>query len=263
MGAESVSPAVTRAAAVLDVLAEASDGPLGPTELGRRLGAPKSTMANICGALAAAGLLRREGTGYVLGQRLAELGTAYLSGVDEIKVFREVCAELLPSHEETVQIATLGPALDVAYLARREGTLRIQLISNVGRHLPASCTATGKALLAAQDGADLERRLAAAPRLEALTSRSITDVDRLRAELAQTRLRGWAVDDEETAEGVLCLAAVVPHSAQPPVYAVSFTLLRARASRQRRERLTAELLELTATMAERLGHGAARHARHV
>ena len=71
---ESLAPAVTRAARILDVLAESGGEPVGPSELARRLGLPKSSIANICGALADAGLVRRIGTGFALGRRLAELG---------------------------------------------------------------------------------------------------------------------------------------------------------------------------------------------
>ena len=76
---ESLAPAVTRAALILDVLAETGGDAVGPSELARRLGLPKSSIANICGALADAGLVRRIGTGFALGRRLAELGGAYLA----------------------------------------------------------------------------------------------------------------------------------------------------------------------------------------
>ena len=56
---ESLAPAVTRAAAILDLLAENGSAAAGPSELARRLGLPKSSIANICGALADAGCLRR------------------------------------------------------------------------------------------------------------------------------------------------------------------------------------------------------------
>ena len=75
---DSLAPAVTRAAAILDLLAENGSVAAGPSELARRLGLPKSSIANICGALADAGLVRRVGTGFALGRRLAELGGAYL-----------------------------------------------------------------------------------------------------------------------------------------------------------------------------------------
>ena len=72
--ADSLAPAVSRAARILEVLAESNGEPVGPSELARRLGLPKSSIANICGALADAGLVRRMGTGFALGRRLAELG---------------------------------------------------------------------------------------------------------------------------------------------------------------------------------------------
>src|SRR4051794_15303954 len=79
---ESLAPAVTRAAAILEILAEDASSPLGPSELARRLGLPKSSIANICSALADAGLVRRIGTGFALGRKVAELGGAYLAAVD-------------------------------------------------------------------------------------------------------------------------------------------------------------------------------------
>ena len=51
------------------LLAESNGEPVGPSELARRLGLPKSSIANICGALADAGLVRRIGTGFALGRR--------------------------------------------------------------------------------------------------------------------------------------------------------------------------------------------------
>jgi DNA-binding IclR family transcriptional regulator len=252
---KTASPAVTMAAAVLDVLATTSPSPVGPSEIGRRLGVAKSSVANVCGALALADLVRREGTGYVLGQRLAELGATYLDGVDEVKGFYDACDEYLPGSEETVQLASIGPGLDVAHLARRDGNIRIQLVTDLGRHLPASCTATGKALLAVLPEEELDRRLKGAT-LPRFTVNSIVEPDELRADLERTRQRGWAVDDQELIEGVLCLAAAIPRARSTPEYAVSFTLLSAWATPERCERLGHQLLELGTAISDRLGHGA-------
>jgi DNA-binding IclR family transcriptional regulator len=242
------------AAAVLDVLATASPSCLGPSEIGRRLGVAKSSVANVCSALAQADLVRREGTAYVLGPRLAELGATYLDGVDEIKTFHDVCAEYLSAPEETVQMAVMGPGLDVAHLTRRDGSVRIQLVVDVGRHLPATCTATGKALLAALPAKELDRRLSGAT-LARFTAYSITDPDQLKADLAVTRARGWAIDDQELIDGVLCIAAAVPRARSAPTHAVSFTLLRAWATPERCDRLGRQLVEVGAIIADRLGQG--------
>ena len=241
----SLAPAVTRAAAVLDVLANDPRRPLGPSELGRRLGAAKSSIANVCNAMVDAGLLRQVGGGYALGRRLVEYGEAYLSGMDVVDDFHEACLRLGEDLEETVQLAVLD-GLDVVYLARRDGHHPIRLASEVGRHLPASCTATGKVLLARLDPAVLDARLAAVTRLPRLTAHSITSPSALRDELARVRDRGLGVDDEESLEGIRSLALAVPArgGGRSPDAAVSVTLLKARCTLEREARLLAVLERL-------------------
>ena len=157
--AESLTPAVTRAALILDALADSAGEPVGPSELARRLGLPKSSIANICGALADAGLVRRVSTGFALGRRLAELGGAYLATVDQVQEFYEASRSLSAGSEETVQFAVLD-GLEVTYLARHDGRQPVSLTSGIGRRLPAFSTATGKAALASLPIDELDRRLA-------------------------------------------------------------------------------------------------------
>ena len=102
-GGGSLAPAVTRAAAILDVLASHPTDPAGPSELARRLGLPKSSIANILNAMADAGLLRRVGSGYGLGRKMAELGGAYLASVDLVQEFYDACRELPAASDETIR----------------------------------------------------------------------------------------------------------------------------------------------------------------
>src|SRR3954468_4122841 len=146
-GAGSLAPAVSRAATILALLAENGGQPAGPSELARRLGLPKSSIANICGALADAGLVRRVGTGFALGRRLAELGGSYLVAVEVVQEYYEAPRRLPVGSEETVQLAILD-GLEMTYLARHDGRQPVRLTSGIGRRLPATCTATGKAALA-------------------------------------------------------------------------------------------------------------------
>src|SRR5439155_1662120 len=125
---ESLAPAVTRAAAILDVLAEDGAVALGPTELARRLGLPKSSIANICGALADVGLVRRVGTGFALGRRLAELGGAYLVAVDMVQEFYEAARGLPVASEEPVQLAEGPHAGSIALLKVRATGERVPLL---------------------------------------------------------------------------------------------------------------------------------------
>jgi IclR family transcriptional regulator, blcABC operon repressor len=245
---DSLAPAVTRAALILEVLAERGGEPTGPSELARRLELPKSSIANICAALADAGLLRRIGTGFALGRKLAEFGGAYLTAMDLVQDFSEACLQLPAASDETIQLAVLD-GLEMTYLARHDGRQPVRLTSQIGRRLPATVTATGKAALASLDERELHTRLAEMPELPGLTSNSHTTVSSLLADLAEVRRRGYAIDDEETVEGVVCLGMMIParQPAEGP-NAVSVTLLKARATTDRRSALIADL----ATLRDRL-----------
>jgi IclR family transcriptional regulator, blcABC operon repressor len=242
--AGSLSPAVTRAVAVLDAVAAAKGAPTGTSELSRRLGLPKSSIANICAALVETGLLRRDDGGFTLGRKLAELGGAYLASTDQVHEFYRICDELPVASEETIQLATLD-GIEVTYLARHDGRQPIRLASEIGRRLPASCTATGKAALAALSPDELAERLRGVRWLPAMTARSHRTVQALLDDLDRVRERGFAVDDEETADGVVCFGvAIEGRRATETPYAASVTLLKARATDERRDLLVADLLRL-------------------
>ena len=240
----SLSPAVTRAVAVLDAVAAANGTATGTSELSRRLGLPKSSIANICAALVDTGLLRRHDAGFTLGRKLAELGGAYLAATDQVSEFYRACDELSVASDETIQLAALD-GLEVTYVARHDGRQPIRLASEIGRRLPASCTAIGKAALAALAPDDLAERLRGVRWLPAMTDRSHRTVAALLEDLDLVRERGYAVDDEETADGVVCYGvAIERRSTGEGIYAVSVTLLKARATDDRRDALVSDLLRL-------------------
>jgi DNA-binding IclR family transcriptional regulator len=58
-------------------------------------------------------------------------------------------------------------------------------------------------------------------------------------------VRGYAVDNEETAEGIVCFGVAIPRrTAEGDQYGASVTLLKARATEGRREALFADLSRL-------------------
>jgi IclR family transcriptional regulator, blcABC operon repressor len=252
LDSESLAPAVTRAAAILDLLAADGAATFGPSELARRLGLPKSSIANICAALADVGLVRRVGTGFALGRKLAELGGAYLSAVDLVQEFYEACRELRTGSEETVQLAVLD-GLEMTYLARHDGRQPVRLTSQIGRRLPATSTATGKSALAALSDPELERRLAGISVLPAFTLNSHRTVRDVMDDLMEVRTRGYAIDDEETIEGVVCYGIAIP-GRQPGEgpHAASITLLKARATSERVPALVADLRQLAEQLSDPL-----------
>jgi IclR family transcriptional regulator, blcABC operon repressor len=244
----STAPAVTRAAALLAVLAEPGAGPMGPSDLSRRLGLPKSSIANLCSALEGVGFVNRINGGYELGPRLLQLGSAYLRQHDDLTAFREACRRLPVASGETVQLATLD-GLDVVYLARHDGTQPIRLASDIGGRMPAVCTGLGKAMLARLDPRIAEDRVRQQSVFPALTEHSIRSVPEMLTELDRTRARGYAVDDEENTIGVVCFAVALPGTDRSGRQrAVSVTMLKARATEELRDAIVADLTELVGTL---------------
>ena len=77
-----------------------------------------------------------------------------------------------------------------------------------GDRLPAHASAMGRVLLAALPPAELDAYFAGA-RLDAITSRTVTDPVRLRAILAEVRSQGWAEVDGELDIGLKALGVPV------------------------------------------------------
>lgn len=250
----SKAPAVTRAAAILGLLAERRNEPVGPSEIARRLGIPKSSATYLAEALVDARLARREQNGYQLGHRLIALGAAYVDSVDRVHAFHSVCNDLCPTLPETVQLSTLDRCLDVVYLAKRGGTHPVRLAADVGLRLSATTTATGKAMLAALSREDVAERVEAAGELPCPTPRSIDTMPKLFDELDRVRESGYSVDDEETLEGMFCIGRLVP-TADPKrdPCAISLTLLKAWVTEERLKRCREDLDALSTELARRAG----------
>jgi len=204
-----LAPAVERAMRILMLLESAPQRRFPLNEIARALGAPKSSLLNICMVLVAGQLLRRTPDGgYQLGRRLVQLGAAYVSSVDPVREFYDACRGVALDLNAMVQLAVLDEGLNAVYLARQDcnSGLRLGLRAEIGRHVPASCTGCGKALLSALPAAELEARLQNVETLPTLTPRSISTPAALRKELERIRTRGHATDDEETVPGVACIA---------------------------------------------------------
>jgi DNA-binding IclR family transcriptional regulator len=241
------APAVIRAAAVLRAIAAADGNSRSVSELAEEVDAPRSSVINVLAALAAEGLVRRQAGGFVIGPAVVGLAATYLRHDDPMQRFRQFVPTLRALSQETVQLATLEAA-DVLYLARHDGHQPITLTSGIGRRLPASSTALGKAILSTRDTAEVGRIVGTSPRR--LTPRSHATLEALLADLATTRARGYAFDDEEAAPNVVCLAVALPVDGRPPA-AVSTTLFKHRLTPDLRDRLVQDLHSLASHLASR------------
>lgn len=223
------------------------------TALADSLGLAKSTVHGLCGTLVESGLVTRfeDGT-YHLGIRIMDLAHAYLSRTDLTSEFVKVLDSetLLP--EESIVMSVLDEA-DIVYVAARNGGRPFGFNFRIGMRLPAHCTASGKVHLSALPPGHIES-MAEQDAFRALTPRTITDAGSLLEQLTEVREQGYAIDDEETRLGMVCIGAPVFASGQvEPIAAVAVSLPKEGLEQSVKADAIETVVGLGRTLSQRLG----------
>lgn len=210
-------PALSRALTLLDRLAQRRE-PMSLAKLASELALPKSSVHGLCNTLLRYGYLQRQDDGaFRIGPGVMPLAEAFVSSTGITQEFNALWAgEGAP--DETVILSVLN-GREVVYIGARNGSRPLGLAFNVGMRLPAHLAATGKAMLAFRDPADV-RALFDGSELAALTDRRAPSLDELLDELAAIRTRGYSIDDEGVRAGVYCFGAPVFDASGQPVAGV-------------------------------------------
>jgi IclR family acetate operon transcriptional repressor len=202
---------VERALDLLGLLGAA--GPDGETvsELARRAGFSKATAYATLQTLLARGFVADRDAGpsrrYRLGMELARLGDRAAFQNSILDVALPVLRTLTDATGRPARLAVLDDGAAVV-IGRVDAPGIVQFRAHLGRREHAHTSGVGKALLATL-AEDQVAAIAAQTRLPRRTARSITTLDGLLADLDTVRARGWSVDDEEDADGVLCVGSSV------------------------------------------------------
>lgn len=188
----------------------ADDGHSNLAELARKIGMPMATAHRQVTTLVAEGYLMAAGGGrHVAGARLLGL----LHRLDEKQIIANVAAPLL--HDlagrvrSVVQLGTFEN--DMVTYRIKTGRGANALFTRIGMQLEAYCSGIGKVLIANLPEPEREAYLAGGP-FVALTERTIVEPARLREELDAVRIQGFAIDDEEVAAGLRCMAVPLRRS---------------------------------------------------
>lgn len=221
-------------------------------ELQRQLGVPKSSLHGLLQTLVARGWVEPDGRGtaYGIGLRALRVGASYLDHDPMTLAAGPLLAALQQRLDETIHLARID-GCDVVYLASRESQHHLRVTSRIGRRLPAHSTALGKALLAARSAEEVDALLPG--KLASLTADTVSDRDKLHAELADIRVRGWAYESGQNTPGLCCFAVAIP-SCHPAIYAVSCSIPQVRLTDSHRHDVIAALTEC----ADELGYAGRR-----
>ncbi|MBI1735646.1 MAG: IclR family transcriptional regulator [Candidatus Rokubacteria bacterium] len=177
------------------------------TELSAAVSMPKSTAHRILRVLRHHDYLSQDAdTGrFRLGFAALDLGFRAQAGRDVRRAAVPVLQRLAATSGETVLIIVPSePRTEAICIERAETRAGLQLILEIGRHVPLYAGASSKVLLAYMAEAEIERVIARG--LERVGPRTITNPAALRRDLAAIRRRGYAWSVEETNEGVAGVA---------------------------------------------------------
>lgn len=186
----------------------------GVTELSEYLGLCKSAVHRFLCSFVEGGFLERTSTHrYRLGIRCMELGMMF-----------QINDRLVQASERSLRILAEQTA-SIAHLSRFEGRETVELLRfctilrdistpKVSTRREAHATAKGKIFLAFGGEEVVDKFVGLRRRLKSYTRFTIDTPGKLRRELQKIRQQGFAVDDQESFQGLGCLAVPIyssPH----------------------------------------------------
>lgn len=248
MDAGKGTAALEKAFDLLETIGLAPEG-LDTQQLAAQMNLPRSTLYRLLGMLVDRGMVRRDPTSkrYRLGFRYLEMVRGAWLEPDLVAAASFELRALRDLTGETTYLA-IRDSDQVLSLERCDGAHSHRSAAAMGQSKPMHCTGQGKAILSAMP--DNERReLLKRMQLVQLTPLTITDRDTLLIELDVTRARGYAIDDEEIAMGIRCVAAPVVDAAGQVRGALSIAGPAYRLNRKRLDLLGPEV----AASAQRVG----------
>ena len=171
-------------------------------------GVSRSTAYRLVMTLSEAGLVDRAPTGgYQPGPRAYQWAAKLLDQLDVRAVAAPGLHSLWSETGESVNLALLHDT-KLVYVDALESPGLLRTVEEMGTSVPIHAAAIGKAVSAHLDPGQLAAILPPEPYPQ-LGPRSATTWNELRPELERVRERGYALDVEEVAQGVACVAAPV------------------------------------------------------
>ncbi|MBN1287583.1 MAG: IclR family transcriptional regulator [Anaerolineae bacterium] len=177
--------------------------------LSARVDLPKSTVFRLLSVLESESYVERCGDGecYRVGISAFKAGSAYLAQLTLEKAARPHMEALVAGRNLSANLGVLSEH-EVVYLVIVEPESALRFASTVGQRQHIHCSALGKVLVADLPEARV-RDILAWGGMPARTPYTFTDPDAFLAHLDGVCAQGYAIDEQEAALGVRCVAAPV------------------------------------------------------
>ena len=243
---------LSRALKLLNALSYFPQG-ISLSEIAHEVGLPTSTAHRLLTTLQNERYVRfdPERSAWLIGVQAFRVGSAFVKSRDVVAAARPYMRRLMEQSGETVNLAVADRG-EVIYLAQVECHKMMRAIAGPGGRAQMHCSSVGKAILAHLDEAQFERQ-SRMLELKRETPNTCATLEALRRDLAQARARGFAIDDEENAIGLRCVASAIFDEHGEPIASLSISGPTARMTDSRLPVLGAAVLAIAAEVTAELG----------
>jgi DNA-binding IclR family transcriptional regulator len=239
----------------LNVLEHLGSSPHGTTltEISTKLRIGKSTIHRLLATLRDHDFVWLDpmSSRYILGARILQLSEQLNHQSILIRYGEPVLSHLANATGETCNLGVLD-GQSVLYLIIKESRNHLRMTGQVGKRLPAHCTALGRALLTGLTREELNELYSETRKLEKFTAKSIRTFSELLRSVEKTRQEGIVVDNEEVFAGVLCLGTPIRDHSGRVVAAISVSFPKNRVDAKTMKRFRALLLEAALELSQQL-----------
>lgn len=217
----SGSRAAKRTVLILSLIAERPKG-ITLSEIANELSIPVSSTVDILRSLLDTGMIEiidERSKLYSIGVKAYSIGSSYIRNSSLIDKAKPIIEELGSQLNKTV---FLGKVINekITYIYKHEPDNLLVATCPIGSSNYLHCTALGKSILAYDD--DLLKSVLSKPMIKK-TKHTIIDPDLFTKEIEKVKFQGYAVDNLEQTDHLICIGAPIFDSTNKPIAALSVT----------------------------------------
>ena len=226
------------------------------SEISRALSIGKSGVHRTLDTLMAYGFVEKAGansTSYLLGWGLFDAGNAVpkqhtLNGANYIPQLEKLCNRF----SETVNMGVFNN-YETVIICKIEPNIKLRTNTQVGEREPLYATALGKLFLCDFTPEELQgyfENIEISP----FAANTITTYEKMKAELAKIRHQGYALDNEEYFDGMICFAMPIKDFTGKTVSGISVSGPSRRMTAEKLENIKESLSTVCAQLSSFLGY---------
>lgn len=246
---------IRRALAVLDLLADHPPG-LTLTEVSNKTNIPKSTTHRILSVLKNHTYVRLNSSTdlYMIGHRAVLQSQAYMESFNFREEIRPYLKRLNKQLDETVHLGVLDDdGKKVIYIDKLDSSRAVRMFSRIGQSVPIHCTALGKSMVSCLSKETLQTILEGYD-FRQFTDNTITNKRNFLKEIDIVQERGFAIDNHEHEENVMCVGKAICNQLGEVIAAVSVSIPVQRMNKYSLDDLVKAVIDTTDRISQKVRH---------